>query len=49
MNMSFEGQYNKNYLLVPLSIVKNAENQIQYKLDFEIIESTVNEKMYVSV
>lgn len=43
-----EAKFSKNYLLVPLSKVDDAE-KAQYKLDFEIIESTVNEKHWVSV
>ena len=48
MTLSFAGQYSKNYLLVPLSLAEDGNN-IQYKLDFDIIESTVNEKHWVSV
>lgn len=33
---------------MPLSLAKDG-NKIQYKLDFDIIESTVNEKHWVSV
>lgn len=48
VQLSFEAEFSKNYLLVPLSKVDKG-NQIQYKLDFELIESTVNEKHWVSV
>ena len=48
MTLNFAAQYSKNYLLVPLSLAKDGD-KIQYKLDFDVIESTVNEKHWVSV
>ena len=42
VELSLEAEFSKNYLLVPLSKVGDAK-KAQYKLDFEIVESTVNE------
>ena len=48
VELSLEAEFSKNYLLVPLSRVGDGD-KAQYKLDFEIIESTVNEKHWISV
>ena len=36
-------EHQKNYLLVPLTLLPGPEEQLRYKVDFGVVEATVNE------